>query len=178
MERFKRGVVCPLIMFISSMLPAVEMGAAPGAGSANVKPAESELMAELQKDAEQGNVRAQYVLGCCYNGDRGFPRDSVRATKWWGMAAASGFADAEFCLGLSCFMGEGIAKDAAVAVKWWKKAADQDNPDAEYFLGLSYRTGLGVPRSIPLAIFWLQKSASQGVRAAKDQLKEITSSPG
>lgn len=128
---------------------------------------------QLQRDAENGNVKAEYVLGCCYNGDHGFPREPEKAVKWWRIAADKGLADAQFCLGLSCFLGEGVAKDVAEAAKWWRMAADQDQMDAQYFLGLSYHTGLGVPKSTQLAVYWLKRSADHGSKPAIDLLKQI-----
>jgi hypothetical protein len=140
----------------------------PADAAAAVNPIEA-----LQRDAENGNVKAQYVLGCCYNGDHGFARDPAKAAKWWRIAADRGLADAQFCLGLSCFLGEGVAKDVAEAAKWWRRAADQDQMDAQYFLGLSYHTGLGVPKSRELAVYWLKRSAGHGSKPAMDLLKEI-----
>ena len=118
------------------------------------------------------------MLGCCYNGDHGYPRDPAKAAKWWEKAAENGYADAEFCVGLICFQGEGVPRDVAAAAKWWRKAADSDQPDAEYFLGLIYHAGLGVPKSAPLALYWLQRSAIQGSTAAIKLLREIGNARG
>ncbi|GEM_PF-1560232 len=174
MKRLISAVSGPLIAFIASSVIACGTCAAAEARSADAGAADDSPIVELRKDAEQGNVKAQYVLGCCYNGEHGFVREPAKAAKWWGVAAANGYADAQFCLGLSCFMGEGVPKSSAEAIKWWQKAADQDNPDAQYFLGLSYHTGLGVPKSTPLAVYWLQRSANHEVKAAAELLKEIT----
>ena len=167
-----------LIVLISATLIAGRIRAAEGARPDEASSAQVNPIDELRKDAEKGDVKAQYMLGCCYNGDHGFPRNPAEAAKWWGIAAANGLADAQFCLGLSCFLGEGVIKDAVQAAKWWRKAADQDHADAQYFLVLSYRTGLGVPKSVPLAVYWLQKSASHGSSAAVKLLREIGSAQG
>lgn len=178
MDRLTGGSKRLLIALISATPFAGGIRAADTVPPPDARVAESDPVAELKRDAEQGNVKAQYVLGCCYNGDHGFQRDPAKAAIWWGKAAANGLADAQFCLGLSCFMGEGVPKDPAAAVNWWRKAASQEHPDAQYFLGLSYRTGIGVPRSEPLAVFWLQKSAIHGSKAAIEQLKAIGSKQG
>jgi TPR repeat protein len=178
MTRFIGGISGPLIILISATVLAGGSFASDGAQRTDGSAAASAFLADLQKDAEQGSVKAQYVLGCCYNGDHGFPKDPVKAVEWWGVAAANGHADAQFCLGLSCFMGDGTPRDAAKAVKWWMMAANQDHRDAQYFLGLSYRTGLGVPQSTALAVFWLQKSAAHGSKAAKEQLRELGAPQG
>ena len=169
MLRRSGGVSGPLIL---ALIVAGFSGPC-GATEQNQPAAAANPIDLLLKDAESGNTKAQYVLGCCYNGDHGFARDPAKAAKWWRMAAAKGLADAQFCLGLSCFLGEGVPKDIVEAAKWWKRAADQDQMDAQYFLGLSYHTGLGVPKSRPLAIYWLKKSADHGSKPAQELLREI-----
>jgi uncharacterized protein len=177
MMRIAGALSGPLIIFVSATVITGQIRAAEGGPPAEAKLGQDNAADELRKDAEKGNVKAQYVLGCCYNGEHGFTRDPVKAVKWWGIAAANGVADAQFLLGLSCFLGDGVLKDPVKAAKWWRKAADQDHPDAQYFLGLSYHTGIGVPKSMPLATYWLQKSANQGSSAAIKLLREIGSSP-
>lgn len=173
MLRCRGGVSGPLgIVFLAAVIAGGRCEAE-DTRPADAVPAEGNPIDQLRKDAEHGNAKAQYVLGCCYNGDHGFSRDPVQAAKWWGMAAAKGLSDAQFCLGLSCFLGEGVPRDIAGAVKWWRKAADQDQVDAQYFLGLSYHAGLGVLKDRQLAIYWLQKSASHGSKPAQALLKEI-----
>ena len=135
--------------------------------------AEHNPIAELRVDAEKGNSRAQFMLGCCYNGDFGLPQDSIEAARWWKKAAANGHSEAEYCLGLCYYQGQGVPKDIAEGARWWRKAADQGHANAEYFLGLVYRAGLGVPKSTSLATYWLNKSANSGVEAAAEALAEI-----
>ncbi|MFY9923585.1 MAG: tetratricopeptide repeat protein [Opitutaceae bacterium] len=177
MKRFTGGAWCPLVLFISAMTGGAVCSAHDGQPAAQGF-AESGPIVQLKKDAEQGDLKAQYVLGCCYNGDHGFTRDPAKAAKWWGRAAAGGYAEAQFCLGLSCFIGEGVPKDTAEATRWWRKAADQEQPDAQYFLGLSYHTGLGVPKNARLAVYWLKKSAGHGSKPAAQLLKTMGPSPG
>lgn len=168
----------PLVMLIAATLPCGGAPSVDGAESADSAVALRNPIAQLRRDAEQGNERAQYILGCCYNGERGLQRDPAEAAKWWGMAAAKGVADAQYCLGLSYSLGEGVPKDPVEAAKWWKRAADQDHADAQYFLALSYRAGLGVPRSPPLASYWLNRAANQGSKAALEMLRKIGTTPG
>lgn len=149
----------------------------------SVKPEESASdpsipIDQLRRDAEQGSGKAQYLLGCCYNGEYGFPIDHANAAKWWAKAAAGGIADAQFCIGLCYSLGQGVPRDAAAASKWWKLAAEQDQADAQYFLGLSYSAGLGVTKSPAQAIAWLNKAAKNGNGAALEILKKLAPSPG
>jgi TPR repeat protein len=167
----------PLVVLIAAVLgrgeaPAADSGLSPVAVVAQRTPLE-----QLRRDAEQGDEKAQYLLGCCYNGDQGLERNPAEAARWWGKAAAKGVADAQYCLGLSYYLGQGVPRDTAEAAKWWKKAAEQDHANAQYFLGLSYSAGLGVPRSQPLASYWLGRAASRGNKAALELLRKITASP-
>jgi len=132
---------------------------------------------QLRRDAAQGNAKAEYLLGCCYNGEQGFVNDSAEAAKWWGMAAAKGSADAQFCIGLCYSLGQGVPRDAVIASKWWRMAAEQEQAEAQYFLGLSYCAGLGVDKSPALAICWLNKAAKNGNKAALEVLRKLGSSP-
>jgi uncharacterized protein len=167
-----------IVVLIAAIIAPGEAFAADSANEAAAPVTENGPLAQLRRDAERGNETAEYVLGCCYNGDRGFERNPAEAAKWWAMAAAKGVADAQYCLGLSYYLGEGVAKDTVKAAKWWTKAANQDHADAQYFLGLSYRTGIGVPKNLFLAAYWLNKSASHGNSEAVELLRKIGSVPG
>jgi len=167
----------PLVILIAATLGS---GEAPAADSSVSAVASVELrnpLEQLRRDAELGNEKAQYLLGCCYNGEQGLERNPAEAAKWWAKAAAKGLADAQYCLGLSYYMGQGVPRDPVEAANWWKKAADQDHADAQYFLALSYRAGVGVPKSTPMASYWLGRSASQGNKAALELLRKIGPSP-
>jgi len=178
MVRHFCGISRLLIVITVSIVISAEVLAADGIGIADPNTVKNNLIAGLRKDAEQGNEKAQYLLGCCYNGDYGFPKDPAEASKWWRKAAAKGDADAQYCLGLSYYLGLGLPKNATEAAKWWRKAGDQDNADAQYFLGLSYCAGLGVPKNTALAIYWLHRSANLGNQAALNILRKIGLSPG
>jgi TPR repeat protein len=168
----------PLLMLIAATFGCGEAPAADGPPLPDAAVAERNPIEQLRRDAEHGNERAQYELGCCYNGERGLQRDPAEAAKWWGMAAAKGVADAQYCLGLIYCLGDGVPRDPVLAAKWLKKAAEQDHSGAQYFLALSYRAGLGVPRSPQLASYWLNRAASQGSKPALELLRTIGSTPG
>jgi len=176
-ETFRRRLG-QLIIFVAAIVPPGEVFAADGNRPVDAG-AEGNPVVELRKDAENGNEKAEYFLGCFYNGDNSDHalRDSVEAVKWWVKAATQGYADAQYCLGLSYYLGQGLPRDVVQAAKWWRKAADQDHPDAQYFLGLSYSAGHGVPKSPPLALYWLNRAAKQGNRAALEAMRKIVASP-
>jgi TPR repeat protein len=177
--RRRFGVVSgPLAIFVASAIAAGGIFAADESRTADPVPSESSPFGELCRDAQKGNAKAQYVLGCCYNGDHGIQKDPAKAALWWGKAAAQGVADAQYFLGLCYYVGDGVPKDTTVATTWWRKAAEQDHADAQYFLGLSYNTGTGVPKSVQQAVYWLKKSASLGNQEALELLRQFGPSPG
>ena len=66
---------------------------------------------EVRPRADQGDARAQYILGLMYEHARGVPKNHDEARRWYGLAAQQGFADAQFRLGLMHHNGRGAAKD-------------------------------------------------------------------
>jgi len=66
---------------------------------------EYELMAKLARQAaEKGEAAAQELLGTCYTKGLGVQADWEEAKKWFGFAAAQGYAPAVHGLGLYYFM--------------------------------------------------------------------------
>ena len=104
--------------------------------------------------AEQGEARAQSLVGLIHYTGRGAVRDDAKAAKWLRLAADQGDAAARFRLGLIYSEGHGVPQDHAEAAKWYRLAADQRHPQAQYNLGLLYATGEGVERDYRTAHIW------------------------
>jgi hypothetical protein len=111
--------------------------------------------------AEQGDARAQSLLGFIRYNDRGVLRDDAEAVKWSRLAAGQGDAAAQFRLGLMCSEGHGVPQDHAEAAKWYRLAADRGHPQAQYNLGLLYATGEGVAQDNVMAHMWFNLAAAQ-----------------
>ncbi len=167
------SAISGLLIFVASAMADGGV-AAPG----ETRPADGSPFDELCRDAEGGSAKAQYVLGCCYNGEHGVQKDTAKAALWLGKAAEQGVADAQYLIGLRYYVGDGVPKDRAAATSWWRKAAEQDHADAQYFLGISYVAGIGVPKSQQQAVYWLQKAASLGKKEAAEVLKKFSPLPG
>jgi hypothetical protein len=110
--------------------------------------------------ADEGDARAQYLLGVIYQDGRGTPRDGLEALKWFRLAAAQGDADAQFSLGLTYAEGRGVPKDDAEAAEWYRLAADQGYAQAQYNLGVLYATGEGLPQDNVAAHMWFNLAAA------------------
>jgi uncharacterized protein len=104
--------------------------------------------------AEQGDARAQSLLGFIHYNDRGVLRDDAEAVKWSRLAADQGDAAAQFRLGLMYSEGHGVPQDHAESAKWYRLAADGRHPQAQYNLGLLYATGEGVEQDYRTAHMW------------------------
>jgi TPR repeat protein len=111
--------------------------------------------------AEQGDARAQGILGVMYREGLGVPNDYAAAVAWSRKAAEQGSAPAQFDLGHMYLEGLGVSQDYAMAMSWYRKAAEQGNGPAQYNLGLMYAHGRGVPQDFVQAHMWLNLAAAQ-----------------
>jgi TPR repeat protein len=66
---------------------------------------------------EQGNIKAQYVLGSMYYFGKGVQRNYAQAFRWWQAAAVGGHSGAQFALGRMYIEGAGVPQNYAAAVK-------------------------------------------------------------
>jgi uncharacterized protein len=90
---------------------------------------------ELKPLAEQGNVKAQELVGLMYYLGKGnIPQDSVEAYKWFLLAAKQGNNFAQLNLGIMHFWGQdGISKDFTLAHMWQNLASFNGHPQGEFF---------------------------------------------
>ncbi len=111
--------------------------------------------------ADEGDDRAQSILGRMYWRGRGVPRDDVEAARWFRSAAEHGNAAAQLNLGNMYADGNGVPQDYTEAAKWYRLAADRGDPQAQYNLGLAYAQGQGVPQDNISAHMWFNLAASR-----------------
>ena len=86
---------------------------------------EKEVRGNIRK-AEQGDAKAQSVLGLTYSLGLGVPQDSQEAVKWYRRAAEQGDAGAQSNLGWMYEKGQVVPKDDVLAYKWYNLAAAQE----------------------------------------------------
>ncbi len=80
---------------------------------------------ELRPLTEQGNSRAQGLLGLMYVQGQGVPLDYEKAAKWFRLSAEQGYALAQYSLGVAYANGDGVPQDDKEALKWIRLAAEQ-----------------------------------------------------
>jgi TPR repeat protein len=115
----------------------------------------------LRPAAEQGDARAQSLLGLIYYTGRAGLRNDGEAAKWFRLAADQGDVAAQFRLGLMYSEGQGVPQDHAEAANWYRLAADSGYAQAQYNLGLAYAAGEGVPHDNVMAHLWLNLAVAQ-----------------
>jgi PAS domain S-box-containing protein len=104
--------------------------------------------------ADQGDSRAQSLMGLIYFNGHGVQRNDPEAMKWYRRAADQGDTDAQLKIGDMHFEGRAVAQDYPEAGRWYRLAADQGNAAAQYNLGILYAKGEGVPLDNILAHMW------------------------
>ena len=111
--------------------------------------------------AQQGDARAQFLLGALYAQGYGVPQDYGAAAQWFRRAATQGHVAAQYNLGVRYLEGRGVPRDPSQAAQWFRRAAQQGFARAQYNLGVLYANGDGVPRDASQAAQWFRRAADQ-----------------
>ena len=111
--------------------------------------------------ADEGNARAESIVGFAYYRGRGVTHDDAEAAKWFHRAAEQGDAPSRFTLGVMYGEGRGVPQDFAEAARWYRLAAEQGDAQAQYNLGLAYARGEGVTQNVVDAHMWFNLAAAR-----------------
>ena len=85
--------------------------------------------------AEQGDAKAQYLLGEMYFKGNNVRQSYAKAMEWFQKAAAQGNSDAKNAIGLSFLKGDGVRRDYVIAMEWFQKAALLNHSGAQTAIG-------------------------------------------
>lgn len=128
-----------------------------------------EAMSLLQRAADAGHVKAQYLHGYILNK----AGEDKTALSYYHKAAAAGNAEAMAAIGTMYAGGDGVEKDHGEAVSWYHKAADAGHNPSLLVLGTAYFEGkLGLETRAEYGKSLLKKAADAGYEAAKLQLEK------
>lgn len=116
--------------------------------------------------ADEGNAKAQAILGDMYMHGDGVPKDPAMAVQWYRKSAEQGWPGGQLNLGVCYEKGAGVTKDLGQALQWYRKAAER-LPVAAKFVGDMYARGLGVPKNWVEAERWFANAAERGDSQAK-----------
>ena len=120
--------------------------------------------------AEEGDPRAQFLVGYCYDAGLGRDMDKTAAADWYRKSAEQGFAPAQGRYGYCLQEGIGVDEDLAAAVEWLKKGAEQGCIVSQHNLGNSYEKGIGVEQDGDEAVQWYNSAAERGYAPAQNSL--------
>jgi TPR repeat protein len=119
--------------------------------------------------AAQGDAKAAYDIGYCYQNGTGIPRDFAQALVWYQKSADQGDADGMVGLATIYSRGEGVPKDEEKALPWWRRAASLGQMQAQLWIAAHSI----VLDDTPTAIIWAERSANQGYVRAQLKLGDI-----
>ncbi|MBE6272780.1 MAG: hypothetical protein E7097_02670 [Bacteroides sp.] len=120
--------------------------------------------------AEQGNARAQRVVGHCYHFGQGVESNDSIALDWFFKAAEHGDIMAQNNIGACYHNGIGIPQNYSEAIKWYKKAALKGHSLAQRNLGCLYYDNKYGNQDFKEAVKWFSKAAEQGHADAQYKL--------
>ena len=135
-------------------------------------PQDEVAAAARERQAEQGDARAQVALGNRYLAGNGVPMDEAEALRWYRAAADQGLAAGQVQLGSMYEQGQGTAKDLDAANEWYTMAAAQGDPAAQANLGDLFEFGDGYI-NYKQASYWYRQAAKQGYPDAQRNLGRL-----
>ena len=109
---------------------------------------------EIKAQAEQGNPKAEFMLGMMYREGDKVPKNEMEAANWLSKAADKGHPDAQNILGVLYANGDGVVADQSEAIKWYRKAANQGHSASQFNLGDKFCYGEGTPEDYVSAYAW------------------------
>jgi TPR repeat protein len=156
--------------------PAAEQGYAPAKTDLAVlylrardAPAHDVDAVHLLHKAVGGDAKAAFVLGWCYQQERGVKRNLAEAARWYTKAANQGFAAAENNLGFLYETGGGVPANVAAALGWYRRAAEHGIPDAALSVAKLLLGGPEPVRDRNGALLWFAIARRIGARGAESE---------
>ena len=131
----------------------------------------SKEVLEYRKAAEQGDAKAQFKLGMCYENGDGVEENCNEAIKWYEKSAQQGLAEAQYQLGVCYYFKYGYEDNKSFDCI--RKAAEQGHIKAQYQLGIIYEKGYGIKKDPQKAVKWYRNAAKQGDKNAQEALERL-----
>lgn len=131
------------------------------------------------KAADQGNAKAQFLLGKMMFQGKVEPKDYAEMARLFRLSANQGYASAQSFMGLFYTSGDkwytnsGIPRDYVEALRWYEKAAAQGDAMGQTNLGGLYEWGMGVEENHIKALYWYTQGAEQNWAIAQMTLGDI-----
>ncbi|MFQ2201165.1 tetratricopeptide repeat protein [Aeromonas hydrophila] len=123
--------------------------------------------------AEQGQPRAQALMGWSHEVGQGSEQDISRAITLYRQAAQAGDAFGQYRLGEVYLRGAGVKRDLREAFHWMELAAKNGDVPAMLKVGVLHLMGVSGRVDLPRAKEWLYQAAKQGNQLALTVLQEL-----
>ena len=122
--------------------------------------------------ANDGNAKAQSLVGAMYLKGVGTSKDDEEALNWFQLAAEQEDLDAYIFLGKIFQERMGVAQDNVEAFKWFQLAAAQGEFFNQTSIAYIFANGEGVAIDYFLAYVWASIASARGA-AAGTELRDI-----
>ncbi|WP_429067741.1 tetratricopeptide repeat protein [Aeromonas bestiarum] len=123
--------------------------------------------------AEQGQPRAQALMGWSHEVGRGSEQDISRAITLYRQAAQAGDAFGQYRLGEVYLRGAGVKRDLRQAFHWMELAARNGDVPAMLKVGVLHLMGVSGRVDLAQAKQWLYQASQKGNKLALKVLEEL-----
>lgn len=131
-------------------------------------------LTELQASADQGDAKAQTILGVMHALGTSIAPTNEDAAHWLARAKTQNDGAAQFACGAAFDYGMwGFPQDHDEAIRWYQVAADNGVSEAQYTLGMKYEEGDGVEQNYPRALMLFTASARHDNADADEALGDL-----
>ena len=156
------GLVGLILLLILLRLSGPEIRNIPDL-SERMKRGDETALAQLRREAEQGDLPSQEALGDLLAG-QGNQRflNLEEAHRWTLAAARQGSVAAEVAVAWQLESGTGTAANPAEALGWYRLAASHGSVSALNSIAAFYAQGTGIPADPKEAVRWFRKAAEAG----------------
>ena len=126
--------------------------------------------------AQQGLLEAQYNLAFMLSMGEGCDKSPVQAVQWMCRAAQLGYAAAQTELARWYILGDcGLPTNYKEAMRLAMLGAEAGNAIAMNHVGVLFHNGWGVAKDLDEASEWYRQAATLGSKAAKNNLRNLSS---
>ncbi|MBP02462.1 MAG: hypothetical protein CMM25_06610 [Rhodospirillaceae bacterium] len=125
--------------------------------------------------AQNGDPRAQYLVGAAYATGSGTTQSQLEAINWYKKSALGGYDFGQYWYAFMLSRGyAGSPKNWKAALPWFEKAAEQGNKAAQFTLGEIHESCKGgVDRNFNLAAKWYRIAGENNSMGARYNLRRL-----
>lgn len=123
--------------------------------------------------ADQGQPRAQALMGWSHELGQGSEQDMLQAIRLYRQSAEAGDAFGQYRLGDLYLRGVGVSRDLRAAFHWMERAARNGDVPAMLKVGVLHLMGVNGRVDMAEAKQWLYQASQKGNKLALRVLQEL-----